>query len=279
MRLFLFSISLILFFSCSLVSKKSLSKKQVVLVSTNLGSFKLKLYDDTPIHKANFLALVDSGFYDSLLFHRVIREFMVQGGDPSSKNAPTSKMLGEGGPGYQIKAEILPNHIHKKGVIAAARQGDSGNPQRKSSGSQFYIVTGRVYSKSNLAEMEKSIDHGKKVGHLQRLMQTEDYREANKWLQYCRSARLDYKYDSIIHSFDPVLDAYLDSVGHFKFTDRQITAYSSVGGTPHLDGAYSVFGEITAGMDVVSNIENMGCDYNNRPKVGVIIIGMKRVKE
>jgi len=260
-------------------SKKNKSKNQVVLVATNYGSFKLKFYDDTPIHKANFLALVDSGFYDSLLFYRVIREFMIQGGDPSSKNAPAKKALGQGGPGYQMPAEIMPNHFHKKGVIAAAREGDQVNPERKSSGSQFYIVTGRVYSKSNLAQMEKSIDHGKKVGHLQRLMKTEEYREANKWLQYCRSARLDYKYDSIIHSFDPMLDAYLDSVGHFKFTPEQITAYSSVGGSPHLDGGYTIFGEVTAGMDVINLIENMGCDGNDRPKVDVVILGMKRVKE
>ncbi|MBD79689.1 MAG: peptidylprolyl isomerase [Crocinitomicaceae bacterium] len=273
-------LALLLFFSsCSLLSKKNTSGKELVLVTTNYGNFKLKFNDETPLHKANFLALVDSGFYDSLLFHRVIKNFMVQGGDPDSKSAAAGKVLGNGGPGYQVDAEIVPKYFHKKGVLCAARQGDDGNPKRKSSGSQFYIVTGRVFTIDNLHKMEEGIDYSKKVKCLQALMQTEEYRETNKWLQYYQGARMSYQYDSLIHTFDPILDAYLDSVGHHKFNEEQIQAYTTVGGAPHLDGAYTVYGEVIEGMDVIDLISNLGCDQYDRPKSDVVILGMKRVKK
>ena len=122
----------------------------MILMQTTLGDIKIKLYEDTPCHSENFIKLVKSGFYDGLLFHRVIEGFMIQGGDPDSKDAPVGKHLGAGGPGYTLPAEILPKYFHKKGALAAARLGDQGNPMRRSSGSQFYIVQGKVVPESEL---------------------------------------------------------------------------------------------------------------------------------
>ncbi|MDR2010181.1 MAG: peptidylprolyl isomerase [Bacteroidales bacterium] len=137
-----------------------------VKIETTKGTMTIMLYDDTPLHRDNFVKLVESGFYNDLLFHRVIKNFMIQGGDPESKNAPAGKALGMGGPGYTIPAEIKPNHFHKKGTLAAARQGDQQNPKRESSGSQFYIVQGQKYTDLQLDNMEKQI--GKKFTKEQR---------------------------------------------------------------------------------------------------------------
>ena len=123
-------------------------KKNYVLIETNFGNMKVLLYEDTPLHRENFIKLVKSGFYDGLLFHRVINGFMIQGGDPTSRNAAPGVMLGNGGPGYNIPAEFIPKYYHKRGVIAAAREGDNVNPMKESSGSQFYIVQGKVYNEA-----------------------------------------------------------------------------------------------------------------------------------
>ncbi|MEG2849311.1 MAG: peptidylprolyl isomerase, partial [Bacteroidales bacterium] len=167
----------------------------IVTINTTLGNIQVKLYDETPLHRDNFLKLVKEKYYEGTIFHRVINGFMIQAGDPLSKGANAGKSLGTGGPGYTIPAEIVyPQLFHKRGVLAAARQGDAINPKRASSGSQFYIVCGEVYSKGQIEQMEK-------------------------W--------------------------------GTKFTAEQIDAYSTVGGTPHLDGQYTVFGEVIEGMNVV----------------------------
>jgi cyclophilin family peptidyl-prolyl cis-trans isomerase len=274
-----FSLFLLLL-GCSILKPNGKrNKKEVVLVETNYGNFKLKLYDQTPIHKKNFLALVDSGFYDSLLFHRIIQNFMVQAGDPLSKNPRAGLTLGNGGPGYTLKAEIIPEYIHKRGALAAARQGDAVNPEKRSSGSQFYIVTGRRYKPSDLKTMSDNIDHAKKVKYLQDMLQEEKYKDALNWLQYCQGARMSYEYDSTIRSFDPILEAYIDSVGHHEFTEEQVVAYSNQGGAPHLDGGYTVFGEVLEGMEVVELISKQKVDQFDRPINDVIILDMKRVKQ
>ncbi len=123
---------------------------ELVVISTEFGDMKVKLYDETPQHKANFLKLVDEGFYDGTLFHRVIEGFMIQGGDPNSIDAPAGAPLGNGGPGYTIPAEFNPALIHKKGALSAARLGDGANPKKASSGSQFYVVQGQVQRESDL---------------------------------------------------------------------------------------------------------------------------------
>ena len=279
MRYFIIFCSVFVLFSCSNKLGNRKSKKEIVEITTNKGLVKIKLYEDTPLHKANFLALVDSGYYDSLLFHRVIKDFMIQAGDPESRNAPKPKVLGNGGPGYTIQAEILPNHFHKKGVIAAARQGDDVNPERRSSGSQFYLVTGRPFSTSNLAQMSQSIDQRQKRKHLKYILNQPGNEENLNFLKLCQKEGETQKYDSLLQTFDPLLNAFMDSVGSHSFTKEQIDIYTTIGGTPHLDGAYTVFGEIIEGISVIDKISFVPCNSKDRPNDDVLILGMKRVKD
>ncbi len=183
-------------------------KERTALISTQYGDIKVKLYNETPQHRDNFVKLVEQGFYDGTLFHRIIKEFMIQGGDPNSKNAQPGAMLGNGGPGYTIPAEILPGVIHKKGALSAARLGDQMNPKRESSGSQFYVVQGKKW--------------------------TDD--ELNMFTQR-----------------------------GLKLTPEQREIYKTIGGTPHLDGAYTVFGEVVEGLDVLDKIAATPTGQADRP--------------
>jgi cyclophilin family peptidyl-prolyl cis-trans isomerase len=193
-----------------------------VLIKTSMGNITVMLYDDTPIHKDNMLELIKKDVYSGTLFHRVIPAFMIQGGDPTSKDAKPGQQLGAGGPGYTIPAEIKPNHFHKKGALAAARQGDQVNPAKASSGSQFYIVQGNVYSVAQLTQMETTGQHP-------------------------------------------------------KFTEEQKKAYTTLGGTPHLDYNYTVYGEVTEGLDVLDKIAAVPCTAT-RPITDVKIISVSVVK-
>ena len=179
---------------------KKKDRKRDVLLQTSMGDILIRLSDSTPLHRDNFLKLVKQGFYDSVLFHRVINNFMIQAGDPDSKNAAAGQPLGNGGPGYTVPAEFRTTLFHKKGVIAAARQGDDVNPMKESSGSQFYITQGKIFT-----------------------------------------------------------DAGLDSLETFRLKGRKIPAdqreiYKTIGGTPHLDQNYTVFGEVIKGLDVIDKI-------------------------
>lgn len=182
------------------IKLKKKDRKRDVELTTTKGVIVLRLYDETPLHRDNFLRLVKAQYYDSVLFHRVIKNFMIQAGDPQSKQAAAGVALGNGGPDYTVPAEFVPVLFHRKGVLAAAREGDAVNPQKASSGSQFYIVQGRTFS-----------------------------------------------------------DAGLDSVETFRLKGRKIPAaqrevYKTIGGTPHLDQSYTVFGEVVRGLDVVDSI-------------------------
>ena len=141
-----------------------------VRISTTLGDITVKLYDETPLHRDNFIKLVKEGYYDGTLFHRVIKDFMIQGGDPDSKGAPANKQLGVGGPDYTIEAEIHPELIHKRGALAAARQGDEVNPERRSSGSQFYIVWGQTYNQGQMRQLAKQLEMQQVQGIFNRLV-------------------------------------------------------------------------------------------------------------
>ncbi len=218
---------LIILFSCNPKLSGGLRrndlKKDVELV-TDKGTMVIRLSDSTPLHRDNFLKLAKQGYYDSILFHRVIENFMIQAGDPNSKHARPGEMLGEGDPGYTIPAEFRPGLFHHKGVIAAARTGDDVNPRKASSGSQFYIVQGKIFS-----------------------------------------------------------DARLDSVERFRLKGRKIPAeqravYKTIGGTPHLDQNYTVFGEVIKGLDVVDSIAAIKTDANNRPLEDVRILKAKLIK-
>lgn len=187
-----------------------------VKITTSYGDVIVLLYNDTPKHRDNFLKLAERGFYDSLLFHRVMKNFMIQGGDPKSKDAKPGQRLGGNGPGYLVDSEFNPNHFHKRGALAAARKPDQVNPEKRSSGSQFYIVDGTTYTDVQLDNME-----------IQKSIQMKS--------------------------------------GDFKFTEEQREIYKTVGGAAHLDGDYTVFGEVIEGMDVVDKIAAVQVDRAYRP--------------
>lgn len=237
-----------------------------VLLQTNLGDITLRLYDETPQHRDNFLRLVREGYYNGTLFHRVIRDFMVQGGDPDSVNAPAGKRLGTGGPDYTLEAEIHPALFHKRGALAAARQGDEVNPERRSSGSQFYIVWGQTYNDGQLRQMGKQLE----MQRLQSIFQTlaADHRAEILQLRRDRNRtglqelqdRLTAEAETKAKTLGPVL------------TEAQMEAYSSVGGTPHLDGQYTVFGEVVEGLDIVDSIQQVETLSGDRPKADVVVV-------
>jgi len=173
-------------------------KRTKVEITTTKGVIVIELYNETPIHRDNFIKLVNDGFYNDLLFHRCIRSFMIQGGDPDSRNARPGQQLGSGDVGYTLPAEFRPELVHTRGALAAARQGDQVNPEKRSSGNQFYIVQGRTFSREQLEAMNENRD--------------------------------------------------------VTYTEEQIEAYTTIGGTPHLDGGYTVFGRVISGLDVVETI-------------------------
>jgi peptidyl-prolyl cis-trans isomerase B (cyclophilin B) len=229
-KFFILGINLFLAIACiaqkdSTIKKKD--RKRDVLMQTTMGDIVIRLSDSTPLHRDNFLKLVKVGYYDSVLFHRVIKNFMIQGGDPNSKSATAGQPLGDGGPGYTIPAEFRKTLFHKKGVIAAARTGDNINPTKASSGSQFYIVQGKVFT-----------------------------------------------------------DAGLDSVETFRLNGRKIPAeqrqvYKTIGGTPHLDQGYTVYGEVVKGLDVIDKIaavQTSKAQDRDRPLQDVRIIKAKLIK-
>lgn len=233
-----------------------------VLIKTTLGDIKVKLYDETPQHRDNFIKLVKEGYYNGTLFHRVIKDFMIQGGDPDSVGAPAGKSLGTGGPGYTVPAEIVyPQLFHKRGALAAARQGDEVNPQRNSSGSQFYIVWGDIYNSSKLAQMEKQLSAMQEQTIFNALAA-----ERKAQIMDLRRNRDQAGLMALQEELIALTKAEAKKQGGFKFTDAQKEAYSTIGGTPHLDNQYTVFGEVTEGLDIVEQIQNCATARGDRPK-------------
>lgn len=216
----------LLILACALFTSscaKRNDQEPVYKIKTTQGTIVVKLYQETPKHRDNFMKLVKSGLYEGVLFHRVIKDFMIQAGDPDSKNAGPKASLGSGDVGYTIPAEIVyPRYYHKKGALAAARQGDHVNPERASSGCQFYIVKGKVFTDAELNALEQ------KKG--------------------------------------------------IKFSEQQRTDYKTIGGTPHLDGAYTVFGEVIDGIEIASNISLVKTGKLDRPVENVRILKIKRIK-
>jgi peptidylprolyl isomerase/peptidyl-prolyl cis-trans isomerase B (cyclophilin B) len=245
----------------------------IVDLNTSMGNIRVLLYGDTPRHLENFVKLVDTGYYDGVLFHRVINDFMVQTGDPTSKNAPKGKMLGMGDPDYKIEAEfVYPKHFHKRGALAAAREGDSVNPEKKSSGSQFYIVTGKTFTEGQLDQMDaRRIQQQKQNIFNALVMENRDTIMALR--RDKNQAALQQLQNKLIAATDSAAAAAPDTL-----TEAQRQAYSTVGGTPHLDGSYTVFGEVISGMDVVDKIQKAETDPNDRPLDDISIISAKVVR-
>ena len=241
-------------------------------ILTSEGNLRVRLYDETPLHRDNFVKLVTDSFYNGVLFHRVINQFMVQAGDPDSRNAQPGVMLGMGTPGYDIDAEIIsPKLFHKRGALAAAREGDYTNPQKRSSGSQFYIVTGKVMNPGQLRSYERNRNLEIEQDIKNELMSQN--RDTIMALRRARDfAALQQIQDEIVMKADEMLEAR-----KFSLTPEQREAYSTVGGTPFLDGEYTVFGEVVSGMEVVEAIEKTATDSNDRPVNDVRILGMNIV--
>ncbi len=244
--------------SCGGNAKKA--GESVVSIKTDFGEIKVKLYNDTPKHKENFIKLVNEGFYNDLLFHRVINKFMIQGGDPNSKNAEPNSMLGSGGPGYTIPAEILPNHFHKKGALAAARLGGPKNPERESSGSQFYIVQGKVFRPGELDSMNISINN-----HRKELMMREHFNLEKSKFDECRKQNDEAGFNILMSELRTKVDSIYKSGPQFSLTAEQRELYSTIGGYPSLDGDYTVFGEVVEGWDVLDKIAAVNTNRANRP--------------
>lgn len=204
----------------------SSDKRSRVRIETSLGDIVIELFNETPAHRDNFLKLAKEGYYDGVLFHRVIENFMIQTGDPDSRHAAPGVMLGEGDPGYTLPFEPgLPQFYHYRGAVAAARESDDVNPKRESSGSQFYIVWGDTFSPSDLEELRDKVYEANGV-------RVED-------------------------------------------TDEMVKTYAKKGGTPHLDGQYTVFGRVLKGLNVVRDIQSLDTDKNDRPLDDISIIRME----
>lgn len=245
-----------------------------IAVKTSAGEITLLLYGDTPKHRDNFVRLVEESYYDSVLFHRVIKNFMIQTGDPESKTALAGTPLGAGGPGYTIDAEIVfPRHFHKRGALAAARQGDAVNPQKRSSGSQFYIVTGNKLTDGDVDNLAMHLLNNRKQSIFNRL--AGERRQTIIDMQ-SRGDRAGLQ--ALQEELIKLTEAEVEAEGKVTISEEMRQAYTTVGGAPHLDGEYTVFGEVIEGMDVVEAIENAATDKLDRPKEDIRIISMKVVK-
>ena len=216
-KTYIFTIALALCSVCAIQAQTATdSVEHEVLLETTKGNIRVKLFNDTPIHRDHFLSLVKRGFYDGLLFHRVIPDFMIQAGDSLSRNATEGQLLGDSPEPYTLPAEIhFPQHFHRRGALAAAREGDEVNPDFRSSYSQFYIVTGNIFTDDMLDRAQERLD-------------------------------------SVTHN-------------KIKLSPKIKEVYRTFGGAPHLDGQYTIFGEVVEGFDVTDLIQWAGRDENNRP--------------
>jgi len=262
--------------SCIHISAQN-NKETFILIETNLGNLKVKLYNETPLHRDNFLKLTKAKFFDSLLFHRVIKDFMIQAGDPASKNADKGVKLGSGGPGYTIPAEINPNFIHKKGALAAARKADIANPQKASSGSQFYIVQGRKISDDQLDQTESKINNSLKTQRVKDFLALPQNKKTKDELIKYQKDKNQVKIDSLIKVIEKI--TYVSSKSkEFTYTVQQREIYKTLGGTPFLDMDYTVFGEVVDGLDVLDKISVVKTLPGDRPAEDVRIISIKQIK-
>ena len=260
---------IMVFTACGAGSKKStdMEKRTQVKIETTMGEIIVELYNETPKHRDNFIKLAKEGVYDSTLFHRVIRQFMIQAGDPESKNAADTAQLGSGDVGYTIPAEFVPKFYHKKGALAAARMGDDVNPERASSGCQFYIVTGRKFRESQLLDMAGQKNNAR--------MDTLFNQLARKHMKEIYKLRKANDQDGLLElqdSLEAQAYALYKEEEPFMFTPEQVTSYTTIGGAPHLDGSYTVFGQVVSGMETVEKIEGTKTGKADRPVENVRIL-------
>ena len=236
-----------------------------------MGDIVVRLYDETPKHRDNFVKLAKEGYFDGTLFHRVIKDFMIQGGDPDSKGAPAGKNLGTGGPDYTIPAEfVFPKLFHKRGALSAARTGDEVNPKRESSGSQFYIVWGKTYKAAELKQMERQLAMQQEQAVFNQLVADNKAKIMELRRNRDRAALQELQDDLIAST-----KAICNEKGLPKFTEEQVETYTTIGGTPFLDNQYTVFGEVEEGLDIVEAIQNVETGRNDRPKDDVVMTAVE----
>lgn len=245
-------LSLLFISSCRTIEEKN----RVVKITTEKGDIIVKLYNQTPKHRDNFIKLAQDKFFDGQIFHRIIDNFVVQGGDPKTKHAVSDTLYGNDDSGYLIDAEIIDTLIHKRGALGMAREGDEINPEKKSSGSQFYLVKGKIYSEQQLDELEKKKDLQNKSKLYKKIFNEKLLSQKNLGKVDTISIALDMSV-----SFDSIWEKY----PRFKFTDKQRNIYKTIGGIPHLDGNYTVFGEVIKGMEIVDELSKVQTDLNDRP--------------
>jgi cyclophilin family peptidyl-prolyl cis-trans isomerase len=248
-----------------LVACQSKPRETLVSISTPYGEIIVKLYDSTANHRENFVKLADKGYFNGTLFHRVIRNFMIQGGDPGSKNALPGALLGEGDTNYTVPFEYVPSYLHKRGAFAAARESDDVNPSKASSASQFYIVQGKVFTNEELDAVELKVERRTKQYILMDLLKKEGKEDELKAFRQMADSRDTANIRLIINKYRNAVEAQYMRTKPFKLTEEQRRVYTTVGGTPHLDGAYTVFGEVVSGMEIVDQIAAVETDKNDRP--------------
>ena len=245
-----------------LVSFSALSQSRIVEISTNLGTMKFRLYDDTPKHRDAFIELANEGYYNGTLFYRVIQDFLIQGGSKSSKDAPPGKRIGYGDPDKTVDDEILPHYFHKKGALCAPRQPDEVNPWQQSDISQFYIVKGQIHTSGFLDTLELSVNRPIRNSIVKKHM-TPTIRETLKRLKEEKKVE---EFREIAENVKEQIEADFNlHPGVLEFSDEQRKAYTTVGGYPDLDGKYTIFGECISGLEVIDKIAALKTDKNNRP--------------
>lgn len=243
-----------------------------ITLTTTEGNIRVRLYDETPIHRDNFVKLCREDYYDQTLFHRVIKDFMIQGGDPDSRTATPTQMLGTGGPDYTLEAEIQPALFHRRGTLAAARQGDDVNPERRSSGSQFYITWGQVYNEGQLRQMERQLAM---MAEQQRFQQLAAEHKA----EIMQLRRNRDREGLMVLQEQLVAQAKADAKNAGTLSDAQREAYTTQGGVPHLDGQYTVFGEVVEGLDIVERIQSTETRPGDRPVNDIRILSTAIAEE
>jgi cyclophilin family peptidyl-prolyl cis-trans isomerase len=259
-NIFFIAILAILLANCA-----SKPKETLVTISTPYGDIVVKLYDSTAKHKENFIKLANTGYFNGTLFHRVIGKFMIQGGDPTSKNAKPGVLLGDGDTNYTIPFEYVPSYLHKRGAFAAARESDDENPLKASSASQFYIVQGKVFTNDELNAVELKVERRTKQYIMMDFMKREGKEEELKSFRQMVENRDTANIRLVIEKYRNAVEAQYLRTKPFRITDEQRRVYTTIGGTPHLDGAYTVFGEVISGMEIVDKIAAVKTDTNDRP--------------
>lgn len=250
--------------TCSCGSKpKYTDGRYAVEIITTAGIMVIELYNETPQHRDNFIKLIENKFYEGVHFHRVISDFMIQTGDPETKNFSEGRQYGTGGPGYTIPAEFIDTLYHKKGAVAAARQGDQVNPEKASSGSQFYIVQGKVYNDTELLQFEQAMTHQKKLSIAQAKVQNYYFENETK-LRGLTEEQLKAQIQEIG-------DAAYTKADGYTLSKKAKEIYSTLGGTPFLDGEYTVFGEVVEGIEVIDQIAKVSTNTSDQPLEPIII--------